>query len=255
MASLVTAGVLAAAIADSIPSALGDMGLHHAPHVLRADVRLRPRQRLLVHVLDWHLVPRDAIPEPYAQHLADVDAVQAEQRDLLRCLASALGLKAVYAEGVTTENEAAFREQVGMLRAMERQEIPILRKQLLDVDALKWPAASRVRQDITDLLEGHLLRLREVGAPGQLLIAGDLAEVLPLDDSHLLAEADPREAGRTALEARDRAIVRNALRRGEPVVIVVLGAGHDLTPWVRQQDPNCGYVRITTREVAWLSGR
>jgi hypothetical protein len=156
---------------------------------------------------------------------------------------------------VSTGNEAAIREQVAMLREMERDEVPTLRRQLLDVDAMKWPAGRRVKQDITDLLEAHLLRLREIGAAGKLMMAGDLAAVLPLDDSRLLDEADPREASSTALEARDRAIVRNALSHGEPIVVMVLSAGHDLTPWVRQQDSSCGYVRVTTREVARLIGR
>jgi hypothetical protein len=133
------------------------------------------------------------VPEPYAQHLADVDAVQAEQCDLLRSLVRAFGLKVVYAEGVTAENEEAFQQQIGMLREMERDEIQVLRKQLLDVDALKWPAGRQVKQDITDLLEGHLLRLREVGVAGQLLMADDLITVRPLDDSSLLDRADPRK--------------------------------------------------------------
>jgi hypothetical protein len=64
---------------------------------------------------------------------------------------------------VTVENEAVFREQIGMLRKMDREEVPALRKQLLDVNLLHSPAASRVKQDITDLLDAHLLRLREGG--------------------------------------------------------------------------------------------
>jgi hypothetical protein len=67
--------------------------------------------------------------------------------------------------------------------------------------------------------------------------------------------ADPQGAGKATLEARNRVIVRNALIYGEPVVVVIHGAGHDLTPWIHRQDPDCGYVRVATREVARLVGR
>jgi hypothetical protein len=49
-------------------------------------------------------------------------------------------------------------------------------------------------------------------------------------------------------------MVRNALRDGEPIVWVLLGAGHDLTESIREQDPRCGYVRVTTKKVAELIG-
>jgi hypothetical protein len=38
------------------------------------------------------------------------------------------------------------------------------------------------------------------------------------------------------------AITRNALADGEPVVVVVLGGGHDLAASVRAADPHCGYL-------------
>jgi hypothetical protein len=56
-------------------------------------------------------------------------------------------------------------------------------------------------------------------------------------------------------KARDDAIVKNALAGGEPVVIVVLGGGHDLAESVRAADPHCGYIRVTTDKVAELMGR
>jgi hypothetical protein len=46
--------------------------------------------------------------------------------------------------------------------------------------------------------------------------------------------------------------VRNALAGGEPVVVIVLGAGHDLTESVRAADPRCGYLRVTTTKVREL---
>jgi hypothetical protein len=81
-----------------------------------------------------------------------------------------------------------------------------------------------------------------------------LDEVRPLDDAEALATADPRKADAATLKARDDAIVRNALAGGEPVVVVVLGGGHDLAASVRAADPSCGYIRVTTDKVAELMG-
>jgi hypothetical protein len=69
------------------------------------------------------------------------------------------------------------------------------------------------------------------------------------------AVADPRKADAATMKARDDAIVRNALKGGELVVVVVLGAGHDLTASVRAADPNCGYIRVATQKVAELVGQ
>jgi hypothetical protein len=44
--------------------------------------------------------------------------------------------------------------------------------------------------------------------------------------------------------------VQRALAGGEPVVVIVLGAAHDLSASVRETDPNCGYIRVTTKKVA-----
>jgi hypothetical protein len=57
--------------------------LRQAPHVARVEAPVRPHDaaRRLIHVLDYHWVPRELHegPEPYEEHLADVAAVQREQ--------------------------------------------------------------------------------------------------------------------------------------------------------------------------------
>jgi hypothetical protein len=62
------------------------MGLSSAPHVVRVEVPINfwRVQRRIVHVLNYHRVPRELHegPGPYEQHVADVRAVQLEQRDL-----------------------------------------------------------------------------------------------------------------------------------------------------------------------------
>ena len=46
-----------------------------------------------------------------------------------------------------------------------------------------------IEAEIAGLLDRHRLRLLELGAAGWLLIAGDIEEVLPLDDAELLDAA------------------------------------------------------------------
>jgi hypothetical protein len=69
-----------------------DLGFGSAPHVVRVEVPVSQwnAQRRIVHVLAYHLVPREMHEgqETYEQHVADARAVQEEQRDLLRHLAN-----------------------------------------------------------------------------------------------------------------------------------------------------------------------
>jgi hypothetical protein len=194
--------------------------LQQAQHVASVEAPDRPwrTDRRIIHILDYHWTPRELHegPEPYERHLADVAAVQGEQMPLLRHLATRYGLKAVYLEGLTVETVPAYREKVAALKT----------------------AAEQVAVS--------------VGAPGRLLMAGHLDEVRPLDDAEALAAADPRKADAATLKARDDAIVKNALAGGEPVVVVLLGGGHDLAASVRAADPNCGYIRVTTKKVGEL---
>jgi hypothetical protein len=142
-------------------------------------------------------------------------------------------------------------ERVAWLRTTERETIPALYAQLREEHARKSTAVWRIRQAHDDMRVAHREKLPSVGAPGRLLLAGGLEEVRPLDDADALAAADPRTADAATLKARDDAIVRNALAGGEPVV-VVLGGDHDLIESVRAADPNCWYIRVTTKKVGEL---
>jgi hypothetical protein len=232
--------------------------LRQAPHVARVEAPVRPHDatRRIIHVLDYHWVPRELYegPEPYEEHLADVAAVQAEQVPLLRHLATRFALKAVYLEGLTAETAAAYRERVAWLRQTDRKTIPALYALLLKEHDRKSPEVGRARDAYYAMQAAHREKLPGVGAPGRLLLAGGLEEVRPLDDAETLAAADPRKADAATLKARDDAIVRNALAGSELVVVVVLGGGHDLAESVRAVDPHCGYVRVTTGKVVGLMG-
>jgi hypothetical protein len=126
--------------------------------------------------------------------------------------------------------------------------------QLRQAGARQDPDVWRLRKANDDLRHSHRQKLLSVGAPGRLLMAGELDEVRPLDDAEALAAADPRKADAATMKARDDALVRNTLAGGEPVVVVVLCGGHDLAASVRAVDPHCGYVCVTTGKVAELMG-
>jgi hypothetical protein len=260
-ALLAGAGALAFAVVvrfDLWPESADVAELRLAPHVMRVEAPVRPwrTNRRIIHVLDYHWVPRELHegPEPYEQHLADVAAVQAEQVPLLRHLATRFELKAVYLEGVTAETAAAYRERLAWLRQTDRKTIPALYALLLKGHARKSPEVGRVRDAYYGMQAAHREKLPGVGAPCRLLLAGGLEEVRPLDDAETLAAADPRKADAATLKAREDAIVKNALAGGDPVVVIVLGGGHDPAESVRAADPHCGYVRVTTGKVAELMG-
>ncbi|MFH1924332.1 MAG: hypothetical protein ABIP48_31155 [Planctomycetota bacterium] len=99
----------------------------------------------------------------------------------------------------------------------------------------------------------HRLDLLRVGAAGQLFMAGELEEVVPVDDAELLDRANPvAEDGkvrldREVIEARQDAQVR-AMLEDSPFALVILGGAHDLADNVSKLARGEGeYVRVTTR--------
>jgi hypothetical protein len=93
----------------------------------------------------------------------------------------------------------------------------------------------------------------ELGAPGRLLIAGEIDEVLPLDDADLLDRARPvTPQGKIRLDperlkARQGAQVKAVLAKGV-FGLIVLGGAHDLSDAVRRLGHGqCDYIRVTTR--------
>jgi hypothetical protein len=166
---------------------------------------------------------------------------------------------------VTQKNLASYKERIEGLRAMEREEIGPLRKQRADARGLmkemeangrreteNFQQASGLEAEIAGMLWQHRKRLLELGAAGRLLIAGDIKEVLPLDDAELLEKANPTTGGRVKFDqakvaARRDAIVRAATRR-EGVAVIILGGGHNLSDSVRRVGGGrCEYIRVTTR--------
>lgn len=253
--------------------------LRGLPGVVQVDASVRvekPTSRI-IHLLDWHFVPKelfiidmnhahgrslspDEIAVLYEQHLLEVELVQLEHIAVLRCLLKHHRLKTVFAEGFSRGELNEYRDRIAVLREMEKDQIPTIRNQLKDVRKLaegatgeKKDKAKAIEDDLLKLLNEHHDRLLEMGASGRLLIAGELDNVLPLEDAAALAQAKPiTDDGKVQLdpqkvEARHDAQVRAAMREG-PVAAIILGGSHDLTQSIQRLGKgHTEYLRVTTK--------
>lgn len=225
----------------------------------------------IVHLLDWHYVPKDdyaadlrAIAEEplsdaeinraYLEFLDDVEAVQAEQKTVLRCLIRDHGLSQVYVEGLTEDDLPAFRAKIAGLVEIEAN-VPRLRRERDGLVSLieHGPTDDTSEEDrafirrIDAFLEHHRREMLQIGAAGQLYLAGELDNLLPLEEPEGYAAANPVAAEGTvrfdakAIEARQNSQVRRMLDGG-PFAVVVLGGGNDLTDNVSN---DVQYIRIS----------
>jgi hypothetical protein len=255
--------------------------LRQLPGVAQVEVGVRAEEATcrIVHLRDWHYVPKDLyaidlknatgrelsqdeIDRLHRELLLEVEAVQLEEMALLRCLIKYHGLKRIYCEGLTANDFPNYKEKVAVLREMEHSQISELRRQLSDVrgilkgadpDSERHKQAKKIEAEITDMIDQHRLRLLELGAPGRLLVAGEIDEVLPLDNAGLLDSARPvTPEGKIRLDpeklkARRDAQVKAVLEKGA-FGLIVLGGAHDLSENVRRLGHGrCEYVRVTTR--------
>jgi hypothetical protein len=235
-----------------------DLGLRQTPGVADVEVAVQPlwSSRHLIHVLDIPFVPpaRDKGTVPFEKYLRDAEAVQAEQMTLLRWLVGRFRLRAAYIAGVTPDGVPEFHAKVAELAAKQRIDVPALRKQLADAAASKTEKARQAERELGAQLEAQRERMLGIGAAGRLLMAEELSEVRALDAPGTPPDIDLRKSSPSERKARDEAIARNALRGGEPVVVVILGADHDLSDGLRETAPRCAYVRVTTHKVRELLG-
>lgn len=285
-------------VADYTPSTPGQIDDLSAPaaDLLRqlpgvADVEAPPPAKKpthrLVHLRDWHFVPRDlyaldmqtAYKRPLSDHdigllhkelLLEVELVQTEQMALLRCLIKHHGLRRVFSEGFSPNELQMYKDKIAALRGVEKEHIPVLRQQLAEVRALlagmkegdeRYAKAKNVEAEILGLLDQHRVALLGLGAAGRLLISGELDEVLPLEDAEKLEQAKPiTPSGEVKLdpvkvEARHDAQVRTAFADG-PFAVVILGGSHDLSVSAsRFTGGRCEYLRVTTTRFKELSSR
>lgn len=240
--------------------------LKRLPDVVEVELKVpieKPAQRI-IHLRDWHFITRDAfgidaqntsetelteeeISHLYGHFLLQVDAIQTEQLAILRRLIKDHGLKRIFVEGLSAEEMPNFLERVAIFRALEQNQIPKLRKQLEEARELK---AKEIEQQALQMLDEHGVRLLHIGAAGRLLVAGEIDEVLPLEDSVLHDQADPISGNkirfdRDKVRAREDAQVKAVLDKG-PFGLIILGGAHDLSDSVRQH-PGCEYIQVTTK--------
>jgi len=196
----------------------------------------------------------------YEQHFLEVELVQIEHLAILRCLIRHHGLKRVFAENLAPEGLGAYREKIAVLKAMERDDMPELRKQLLQVKRLREGAEGErletvkvMESKITGMIDGHKRRLLEVGAAGRLLVSGELEDVEPLEDRLAFEAASPvTPDGRVRpdpakIAARNDAQVKRIVSKGGNAV-VMLGGSHDLNASInRVAGGKIEYLRITTK--------
>jgi hypothetical protein len=282
----------AADYAPKVPGRLDDLTapaadlLRQLPGVVEVEALVSPARptRRIIHLRDWHFVPEELyaldlrraagrpVPEEqvkprYREFLLEVELVQLEQAALLKCLSRHHGLRRVLFEGLTPEEGKLYREKVADLHAAgpalreQREEARQLLKGMAEAGKGKseqYAKALALEKEALALLVEHRLDVLRFGAPGRLLAAQEVEEVLPLDDARLLDAAKPVGRGEVEpgkLEARHDAQVKAALASG-PCSLLVLGGGHDLSSSVRRLGGGATeYVRVTTRRYREFAGQ
>jgi len=219
--------------------------LAFTPESLRANEGVSSVRKVLpgtetriIHIRDWHIVPKEhfavdtelkgkELDEAYAEHLQDVERMQKSQLKILA------GVKEVFGEGLTDKNYPIFKAEIRTLRRFHRE--------LAQFD----PTAG---DDTKQIFEQHRRTLLRLGAAGRLMLdekltvlpcEGEVYENRPIKDGKLVLD-------QKVIEAREDAIVRNLLKRGGDCLLV-LGGAHDLTDNIRRLSNDCGYVVVTPK--------
>jgi hypothetical protein len=227
----------------------------------------------IIHLKNWHVVPkelfaadlRDLADEPvsdneidrlYEKHLDNVESLQKEQIRLLRHFIQNHGLKRVYYEGLTDEDKPLFEMKIETYASTQNDSAEITR----DVEEMLAEADDpELRRQLEGVLRGRRMFLLEMGAVGQLLMTGELEDVLPVEDAQLFEKANPLskdghiELKSETIEAREDAMVKKMLDGG-PFAFVVLGGGHDLSDNIeRLGSGSCEYLTVETGRYSQLS--
>jgi hypothetical protein len=189
----------AQAVADYAPKLAGRLDdltipaanlLRQLPGVADVEVLVRvekPTHRV-VHLRDWHFVPKELFRQDadrplsdeeadtlHRAHVLEVELVQREQEGVLRCLVKRHGLKRVLVEGLTAKGVPAYREVIAALRDTDK-ELADLHRQRAQVKK----KVLAIDRQVDELVRGHSRQLVEYGAAARLTLAGEI-EVLPLE--------------------------------------------------------------------------
>ncbi|KAA0139151.1 hypothetical protein FYZ48_10935 [Gimesia chilikensis] len=210
----------------------------------------KPKQ-IIIHLLNWHFVSKEdfaadlsdssddelseaEIEKRYLEFLKDVEAIQKEQKQILRYLIMQHKVQSVYMEGVTEKNLSAFNSFIKTLREFEIPE---------GDDAFDLFLKEQYRRD-----------LMQMGAAAQLLISNELNSVLPLEKAEAFKASNPiSKDGKIrfdekAEEKREDEMLK-ILMKGQGIKVIVLGGGHDLTDNLkRRKMDEVLYVRVRTKQ-------
>jgi hypothetical protein len=226
-------------------------------------------QATVIHLLDWHLVPREMLAPPglivtgrsrlYADHLDAVEAVQTEHEAILRHLAAKHGRLTVFVEELTDAEVEPFVLKAQVLAKADAEEITEAKRMLDEVKAMKQtPAAKATADEIAQMIAKHRAEVLGLGATLRLIAEG-LVEVRALDDAEALRKAKPRSGpGPTYIDpeanaAREEEMAKR-LAGVEGLGVVILGGKHDLTDALKRQAPGLRYLRVATKAYQEAAG-
>ena len=147
----------------------------------------KPKQ-IIIHLLNWHFISKEEfaadlsestdgnlseeeINKRYLEFLNDVEAIQKEQKQILRYLIKKHKVRSVYLEGLTEKNLSAFNSFIKTLRDFEVPE---------GDGAFELFLKEQYRRD-----------LMQLGAAAQLKISNELNSVLPLENAEAFEAANP----------------------------------------------------------------
>jgi len=149
---------------------------------------LIPGKRQIIHIRDWHLVPKESfsldtgltgkeLDDAYAKHVENVAAVQRSIRGLL------VDVREVYVEGLSDRSLPIFQAELRTLRPFHRV--------VSQFDPETGPETKKI-------LEEHKLTMLRLGAAGQLALEEKLV-VLPAEGKEY-ETANPLKRGKVARE-------------------------------------------------------
>lgn len=224
--------------------------------VTSTPTKSKPKQ-IIIHLLNWHFVSKEdfaadlsdlsdgilseeEFDKLYREFLNDVEAIQKDQKQILRFLIKKHKVRAVYLEGLTEKNLSAFNSFIKTLREFEVPE---------GDGAFDLFLKEQYRRDCL-----------QMGAASQLLISNELKSVMPLENAEAFEKANPvGKDGKfhfdeKAEEKREDEMVK-ILMRGQGIKVIVLGGGHDLSNNLERMKLDAvQYVRVGTRRYQRVAG-
>lgn len=217
--------------------------------VTSTPTKSKPKQ-IIIHLLNWHYVSKEdfvsdlsdssgdklseaEIEKRYLEFLNDVEAIQGEQKQILRHLIKHHKVRSVHMEGLSEKNLSAFNSFIKILKEFEVPESD---------GAFDLFLKEQYRRDCL-----------QMGAAAQLVISNELNSVLPLENAKAFEAANPVDNDREVRidegkeEKREDEMIKSLLK-GQGIKVIMLGGGHDLTDNLKRMKlDSVLYVRVGTK--------